>query len=153
MPGSQWFTGYNGQDVCIFDEYSGHIQINFMNRLMDSTECFVEIKGASVKFTFSVIIICCNRLLDDIYVNAAEKQSSPLVSLKRRISTSYWFTDKWKYKRYMSYAEMEADLLGRDITIRPIESNCLYVERSLPALAPHCIEQDADTEELISDFD
>ncbi len=58
--GSLWFDGYDGQEVVVIDEFYGWIARDTMQRLCDSTQLRVQVKGGFVPFLAKKIIITSN---------------------------------------------------------------------------------------------
>lgn len=90
-PGNlRWFDGYDGQHVAIFDDFRAKqvTSFAFFLRLLDRYPIDVEIKGAYVKFTPSVIFITCPKSPDDEFEQRKLHRPEDIEQLKRRIRES-----------------------------------------------------------------
>lgn len=58
---SEWWDGYDGQEVVIIDEFYGWLPYDYMLRLLDRYPMSVEIKGSHVQFLAKKIIITSNK--------------------------------------------------------------------------------------------
>lgn len=61
---SQWWDGYDGQEVVVINEFKGQLPMEFMNNLADYYPMQVQIKGGYKKFTSKKIYITSNIELD-----------------------------------------------------------------------------------------
>lgn len=93
---SQWWCGYEGQDV-VLDEYYAWLPWDLLLRLLDRYPMLVETKGGQVNFTAKKIVITSNKLPEQWY-----QDSYPLQALIRRI-------DRYVYK-----FELQTDALVFD---------------------------------------
>jgi len=86
MPGSKWFDGYIGQECVIFDDYRGDwFSFGFLLRLLDKYPVRVEVKGGSVEWSPSLIIITCPKTPQQVYAGLVEKDDGSIEQLLRRI--------------------------------------------------------------------
>lgn len=71
--GGDWFDGYNGQDIVLFDDYSGSdFKLTYLLKICDRYPMRVPIKGSFVQFRPRVIYFTSN--IDPVlwYANANE---------------------------------------------------------------------------------
>ncbi len=88
----QWFDGYSGQDVALFEEFTGSsASIKRMLRLLDRYKCKVPIKGGYVQWAPRVVFITSNIPPDAWYGNAHPRHVD---ALKRRFNSVTEFDDK-----------------------------------------------------------
>lgn len=88
-PGHQWFDGYEGQDVVVFDDYNGsEFQLSYLLKLTDRYPFKVPVKGGYKNWKPKVIYFTSNKSPDDWYVNVNDEQKA---ALKRRIDKIYHF--------------------------------------------------------------
>lgn len=81
-PRGNWWDGYDGQRTVILDDFYGWLPFDFMLRLLDRYPFSVEIKGASVNFAATHIIITSNRHPSEWY----NDEKCVYAALERRIS-------------------------------------------------------------------
>lgn len=81
-PDGDWFDGYEGQEVVIFDDFYGGIKYNLLLRLLDRYPLKVPIKGGFVNWRPRIIYITSNVSPEDWYPNIADKRA-----LMRRITS------------------------------------------------------------------
>lgn len=80
---SKWWDGYNGEQVCIIDEFYGWIPFGILLRLTDRYPVQVEVKGGVRQFTASTIIFTSNKPPQDWY------QDKYMDAFFRRVDTIY----------------------------------------------------------------
>jgi len=69
--GGDWFDGYNGQEVVLFDDFSGSdFKLTYLLKLCDRYPMRVPVKGDFVHFRPKVIYFTSNVDPDDWYKNA-----------------------------------------------------------------------------------
>nr|WAE42761.1 MAG: replication associated protein [Cressdnaviricota sp.] len=56
----KWWDGYNGEELCILDEFKGHLQPTLLNSLMDKTPFRFQNKGGALYFNSKKVIIISN---------------------------------------------------------------------------------------------
>lgn len=79
-----WFDSYEGQNVALFDEFSGSdMNIKQLLRLTDRYPMRVPIKGSFVEWAPKVIFITSNINPDDWYPNAHEEHKA---AMRRRFT-------------------------------------------------------------------
>jgi len=82
-PGDQWFDGYSGQSVALFDDFNGEINITRMLRVLDRYPEQVPVKGAFVHFCPRHIYITSNAHPMDWFPDASRAHIDALL---RRIT-------------------------------------------------------------------
>lgn len=65
--GTHWWTGYQGEDVILLDEFNGQIPIRDFLRLIDRYPFSMETKGGHVWRLATKIYICSNNAPEDWY--------------------------------------------------------------------------------------
>lgn len=61
-PGGPWFDGYDGQDIVLFDDFSGsEFKISYLLKLLDRYPMRVPVKGGFVQWTPREIYITSNK--------------------------------------------------------------------------------------------
>nr|AIY31232.1 putative replicase protein [Dromedary stool-associated circular ssDNA virus] len=95
----QWFDGYHGQEVVIFDDFRRNMcTFNYFLRLLDRYTMQVQVKGGYVNWIPKIIIITCPvdsstaYTYFDIKTNE-EREWDNLQQLKRRITDEICFDD------------------------------------------------------------
>jgi len=84
-PGQGWFDGYFGQDIVLFDDFSGsEFKITYLLKLLDRYPMSVPIKGAFVQWVPRKIYITSNLDPDSWYPGAHEEHRA---ALRRRLKT------------------------------------------------------------------
>jgi len=58
---SEWWDGYNGEDVIVMDDFYGEQKLSFMLNLMDRYPVQVQVKGAYVYLNHTKIIFTSNQ--------------------------------------------------------------------------------------------
>lgn len=87
--GSQWFDGYLGQKVALFDDFDGkHPAITHMLQILDIYPINVQVKGGFTYWCPEIIYITTNVPIDKWYPDAAEEH---ILAIKRRITTRVHF--------------------------------------------------------------
>jgi hypothetical protein len=81
-----WFDGYEGQRIVLFDDYRGEYPLPMLLKLLDRYPMKVPVKGAFVNWAPTKVYITSNVPIDDWYANA---DSRSLAALKRRIDATY----------------------------------------------------------------
>ncbi len=80
----QWFDGYYGQKVALFDDFDGaHPAITVMLQVLDRYNVQVPVKGSHTFFNPEVIYITTNLPFDEWYPDASDIHKA---ALKRRVS-------------------------------------------------------------------
>lgn len=77
-PGDQWFDGYDGQRVALFDDFNGEINITKMLRVLDIYPEQVPVKGGFTWFVPEKIYITSNVCPADWYPNASQAHIAAL---------------------------------------------------------------------------
>lgn len=70
--GSQWWDGYDGQEVVIFDDFIGSIPLNTCLKICDRYPMSVPFKGGYTPLLAKKIIFTSNLDIDDWYSNTQE---------------------------------------------------------------------------------
>jgi len=82
--GGDWFDGYNGQDVVLFDDFSGSdFKLTYLLKLCDRYPMRVPVKGDFVHFRPLVIYFTSNVDPEDWYKNAISEHRAAFF---RRVS-------------------------------------------------------------------
>ncbi len=68
---TQWWDGYAGQEVIVFDDFDGRIHIKDMLRYLDRYPVQGQIKGGYVNINSPFIYITSDKHPSDIYFNAS----------------------------------------------------------------------------------
>jgi len=88
-PGDAWFNGYEGQDIVLFDDYSGsEFKLSYLLKLLDRYKMKVPVKGGYVQWKPRTIYITSNKDPADWYRNALEEHRNAMF---RRIKTIEYF--------------------------------------------------------------
>jgi len=91
MPGNDWFDGYEGHEVAIFDDYRKNwFTFSFLLNLLDHGELVVPVKGRSVQWRPKVVYITCCKSWKDLYTNDGELRED-IGQLSRRIDMELKF--------------------------------------------------------------
>lgn len=57
VEGTTWFPDYHGEAICIFDDFNANLPFGYFNKVCDRFPLSVPVKGGSVGFAASTIII------------------------------------------------------------------------------------------------
>jgi hypothetical protein len=57
---TQWFDGYDGEEVILFDDYTGGIEMGFFLRLLDVYQMKLPVKGAYTAKRWNTVVITSN---------------------------------------------------------------------------------------------
>jgi len=93
----QWFDGYEGQEVAIFDDFRpDQCTFAWLLRLLDQYALKVPIKGGFVEWNPKIIVITCPFEIDDCdfkftFGGAATNKAYDLAQLKRRVTATKEF--------------------------------------------------------------
>ena len=114
--GEYWFTGYEGQDSIMLDEFVGQVKITKMNKLLNPFPQRMNIKGDMVPACFSKVYIVSNLSLKDLY---KEYQNDPEMQVLytafcRRINKIIHFVSEGQYI-------IERDSIWEDIPAKEIK--------------------------------
>lgn len=82
-PDGRWFDGYVGQEVALFDDYTGDLPIGLFLKLLDRYPVQVEVKGDWVPWVPKRIYITSNLAPEEWYPNATTVQHD---AIRRRIT-------------------------------------------------------------------
>lgn len=83
-PGNEWFDGYNGHSVVLFDDFNGsEFKLSYLLKLLDRYPMRVPVKGGFVTWVPKHVFITSNRDPKTWYVNGHPEQR---LALFRRIS-------------------------------------------------------------------
>lgn len=82
-PGDQWFDGYHGQPLAIFDDYDGSIPIARFLKALDRYPNQQAVKGGFVVFRPDIIWITSNLTYHEWYPKATAAQ---LLAIERRVT-------------------------------------------------------------------
>lgn len=86
----QWFDGYIGQPVALFDDFDGeHPHITIMLQVLDRYPLMLPVKGGFIHWVPTTIYITTNVPFDHWYPQASEPH---LAALKRRITKFIHFS-------------------------------------------------------------
>ncbi len=84
-PGGSWYDGYDGQDVCLFDDYSGDLPLAHLLQVLDRYPLTVPVKGSFVTWMPSLIYLTSNVHPRNWY-NWSKEGEMRYCALMRRIS-------------------------------------------------------------------
>jgi len=79
-----WFDGIDAESLIVFEEFRGQLNPSTLLRLFDRSPLTVAIKGGTVQFLASWVIMTSNLTLDEMYPTLDKKT---IDALKRRIKT------------------------------------------------------------------
>lgn len=83
--GTQWFDGYHGQPVVLFDDFTGsEFKLGYLLKLLDRYPMLVPVKGDFVQWTPKTVYFTSNKDPNDWYGNALQEHQNALF---RRINT------------------------------------------------------------------
>lgn len=84
-PGDRWFDGYTGQEIVLFDDFSGsEFKLSYLLKLLDRYPMRVPVKGGFVQWAPKVIYFTSNKDPKQWYANALEEHQNALF---RRVNT------------------------------------------------------------------
>lgn len=87
--GGQWFDGYEGQEIVLFDDFAGsEFKLQYLLKLLDRYPMQVPIKGGFVQWAPKKVYITSNLDPDEWYRNAHPEHQQ---ALKRRFTTVQHF--------------------------------------------------------------
>lgn len=84
-PLNKWWDDYDGQEVVVWDEFSGQYPFRELLRVLDSTPLSVETKGSCVQFVVRTICFTTNSLPEDWYDASNIRVDWDTSPLKRRL--------------------------------------------------------------------
>lgn len=88
-PGDQWFNGYEGQPVALFDDFNGsEFKLSYLLKLLDRYKMKVPVKGGYVQWIPKTIYITSNKDPADWYRNAIQEHRDAMF---RRINTITYY--------------------------------------------------------------
>lgn len=88
--GEQWFDGYEGQEIVLFDDYNGsEFKLSYLLKLLDRYPMRVPVKGGYVQWNPKQVYFTSNKDPKTWYANAHEEHQAALF---RRINTIQHFT-------------------------------------------------------------
>lgn len=77
--GTEWFNGYSGQPIVLFDDFNGsEFKLAYFLRLLDRYPMQVQIKGGYVNWVPKTIYITSNKNPTEWYSNCHEEQRQAL---------------------------------------------------------------------------
>lgn len=83
-PGEQWFDGYHGQEVALFDDFNGsEFKLSYLLKVLDRYEMQVPVKGGYVNWTPKYIYLTSNKDPLNWYPNCWPEHKNALL---RRIT-------------------------------------------------------------------
>jgi hypothetical protein len=77
----QWWDGYEGQDVLLFDEFRGEkssIQLEYLLQILDGYELSVNVRGSTRVARWTTVYITSNRTFDKLYPYISEEHVAAL---------------------------------------------------------------------------
>jgi hypothetical protein len=81
-----WFTGYNGQDVVLLDDYYGNFPLGFFLRFLDGYPLQLDCKGSHTYANFTKVYITSNVSPEIWYKNLFVKHDELKKALFRRFT-------------------------------------------------------------------
>lgn len=106
---SNWWDGYQGQDVVVIDEFYGWLQFDLLLRLCDRYPLFVETKGGQVNFIARKVIITTNAIPALWYKNVY------FSSFIRRVTTWKIFPTLGNELDFDDYAEASRHFINNQL--------------------------------------
>lgn len=103
-PDGDWFDGYVGEDVVLFDDFYGGIKYSMFLKLLDRYPMQVPVKGGFVNWKPKIIYITSNSPPEDWYANVEDKSA-----LLRRINSVTKIGNQ-DYKGHNNIQNMDIDL-------------------------------------------
>lgn len=100
-PDGDWFDGYEGHEVVLFDDFYGGVKYNTMLKLLDRYPMRVPIKGSFVQWRPRIIYITSNVPPEEWYTNIADKRA-----LLRRITSITKLGDE-NYQRHNALPDID----------------------------------------------
>lgn len=88
---SEWWDGYEGESVILFDDYNNNLRIDRLLRLLDRYKCRLPIKGGFSWAKWVEVWITTNLIPDEIHEKAKPEHR---VALFRRINKIYNIVDR-----------------------------------------------------------
>lgn len=85
---NRFFNQYRGQSTILFDEFSGQIPLENMNRICDKFPMWVEVKGAAMPAAWTTVVICSNLNVADWWNLVGFRAQSMLPAFQRRINAT-----------------------------------------------------------------
>jgi len=103
----KWFCGYDGQSVVILDDFrSKGVKFNFLLRILDRYPMSVEIKGGSVNWNPTYILITTCHDIDGTFASRAQHRPEDLEQLKRRVTDVFEFpSDSDRFRRLFAVGD------------------------------------------------
>lgn len=78
-PGAEWFDGYEGQEIALFDDYNGsEFKLTYLLKLLDRYQMRVPVKGDYVQWAPKTIYFTSNRDPNEWYSNALPEHREAL---------------------------------------------------------------------------
>ncbi len=103
VSGSQWFDGYLGHPVALFDDFDGHHPaITVMLQVLDKYPLTVPVKGSHIAWLPTTIYITTNLPFDQWYPEAAPAHRE---ALKRRVT---------EFKHFGHAGVIQQSMFGED---------------------------------------
>lgn len=84
-PSTEFFDGYEGESVLIFDDFHGNLPFEVFLRILDRYPCRLNVKGSMVPLRANTIVITSNTPVADWYPGVFQKHPVRLDALLRRI--------------------------------------------------------------------
>lgn len=98
----KWWDGYDQQEVVIFDEFNGWMDIRTMNQLISHLPFQVEVKGGYIPFNSPIIIFTSDRPPSKIYAKSSQRLFKQLF---RRVKDSIVYVSS----NYQEYSDYDSD--------------------------------------------
>lgn len=92
---SQWWDGYEQNDVVIIEDFRGEIPLSTMLRLADKYPMRVPVKGGYAQFNSKKIIITSNIAPEDFWNNQQKGYQASFEAIRRRITSRVHYDSKW----------------------------------------------------------
>jgi len=101
----QWFDGYDGQPVAIFDDFRPKdISFNFLLRILDRYPVQVPFKGGFANWNPKVIFITAPKSPSSLFAVRKEHCPEDIRQLERRITACYDFDDDVTWSSWLAIA-------------------------------------------------
>ena len=91
QPGHKWFSGYKGEDVVIFEEFSSCFPLTMWLSLCDAEPPLMETKGGHTHIQAPIYIILSNLHPDEQYPTVKEEKPKQWDAYRRRLTEVHEF--------------------------------------------------------------
>lgn len=106
--GMWWWDGYEGQKCVILDEFVCQVKLDQFLRLLDRHPMKVQIKGASIEFSSTIIIITTNIPPEEWYGGVHPNRWDPLARRIKEFAEIYQFSALTPQEEVMEASDDDA---------------------------------------------